>query len=63
VVALLKKEKVLTVAIAFLNSYKNPIHEQQIGRRVERCGRRIYFSIPSAFFTDKNIAPRRDGKS
>jgi 5-oxoprolinase (ATP-hydrolysing) len=38
VIALLKKEKVLTIAIAFLNSYKNPIHEQLLGNALKDAG-------------------------
>ncbi|HEX6892751.1 MAG TPA: hydantoinase/oxoprolinase N-terminal domain-containing protein, partial [Chryseolinea sp.] len=38
VISLVKKEKVLTVAIAFLNSYKNPIHEQLLGEALKHDG-------------------------
>lgn len=38
VVAILKREKVLTVAIALLNSYRNSIHEQLLGSALKHAG-------------------------
>jgi 5-oxoprolinase (ATP-hydrolysing) len=38
IITLLKREKVSTVAIAFLNSYKNPIHEQLFGNALKEGG-------------------------
>ena len=38
IINLLKREKVETVAIAFLNSYKNSEHEQRIGKALKASG-------------------------
>jgi 5-oxoprolinase (ATP-hydrolysing) len=38
VIAVLKKEKALTVAIALLNSYSNSIHEQLLGNALKHAG-------------------------
>ncbi|HZY79165.1 MAG TPA: hydantoinase B/oxoprolinase family protein [Cyclobacteriaceae bacterium] len=34
----LRKKKIESVAIAFLNSYKNPVHEQLAGKKLKKAG-------------------------
>ena len=38
IIAIFKKEKVQTVAIALLNSYRNSIHEQLLGKALKHAG-------------------------
>jgi 5-oxoprolinase (ATP-hydrolysing) len=38
IVKRLRKKKIDSVAIAFLNSYKNPVHEQQAAKKLENAG-------------------------
>ena len=38
VIKLLKKQKIESVAVAFLNSYKNPVHESFVAKQLTRSG-------------------------
>ncbi len=58
-IALLKKRKVASVAIALLNSYKNPAHERALAATLDAHGF-SHVSISSALSTQIKILPRAE---
>ncbi len=55
----LKKQKIESVAIALLNSYKNPVHEQQITQTLKANGF-DYVSLSSDLSSQIKILPRAE---
>ena len=55
----LKTKKIDSVAIAFLNSYRNPVHENLIGRAIQNTGLR-YVSLSHQLSSQIKILPRAE---
>ncbi|MBL0741868.1 hydantoinase B/oxoprolinase family protein [Chryseolinea sp. Jin1] len=59
IVLRLRKKKIESVAVAFLNSYKNPEHELQVGKAL-RDGGFAYVSLSSQLSSQIKILPRAE---
>jgi len=59
IVDTLKKKKVDSVAVTFLNSYKDPIHEKLLGRALQRAGFQ-YISLSHQLSSQIKILPRAE---
>jgi 5-oxoprolinase (ATP-hydrolysing) len=59
IIAVLKKKKIESVAIAFLNSYKNPLHENRLKEALTRAGF-AYISTSHELSNQIKIVPRAE---
>jgi 5-oxoprolinase (ATP-hydrolysing) len=59
IVAQLKNRKIESVAIALVNSYKNPVHEEVLANALAREGF-LYVSLSSALSSQIKILPRAE---
>lgn len=59
IISSLTKEKITTVAIALLNSYKNPTHEQQLGDALKKAGI-LYVSLSHQLSSQIKILHRAE---
>lgn len=55
----LKKRKIESVAVALLNSYRNPIHEQQLGAALQTAGF-SFVSLSTALSRQIKLVPRAE---
>jgi len=60
VIRSLRKQKIDSVAIALMNSFRNPVHGIMLSKALESAGFYLPVRVVTAVFTNKNSASRRN---